>query len=104
MFIPTQFGTAVPLWRVQASLHALLPTWAFGRLMSLDLMFIDFRLALVSLVTRSLVQVANALVRHLMGRAWRGLVSPRISRLLPPWWQQPDDRFHRIFEDQERET
>ncbi|MEK9283662.1 MULTISPECIES: hypothetical protein [unclassified Bradyrhizobium] len=72
MFIPTQFGTAVPLWRVQASLHALLPTWAFGRLMSLDLMFIDFRLALVSLVTRSLVQVANALVRHLMGRAWRG--------------------------------
>ncbi|WP_027549570.1 hypothetical protein [Bradyrhizobium sp. Cp5.3] len=72
MIIPTQFGTAVPLWRVQASLHALLHTWAFGRLASLDLMFVDFRLALASLVTRSLVQVADTLVRHLMGQAWRG--------------------------------
>ncbi|WGD51970.1 hypothetical protein QA641_42330 [Bradyrhizobium sp. CB1650] len=72
MMIPTQFGTAVPFWRVQASLHALLRSWAFGRLVSLDLMFVDLRVALASLVTRSLIQLANALARHLMGRAWRG--------------------------------
>ncbi|OAF16054.1 hypothetical protein AYJ54_38665 [Bradyrhizobium centrolobii] len=68
MIIPTQFGTAGPLWRVQASLHA----WAFGRLVTLDLMFVDLRLAFASLVARSLLQLADALVHHVMARAWRG--------------------------------
>jgi hypothetical protein len=35
-------------------------------------MVVDLRLALATVVARSLVQAANALVRHLMGRAWRG--------------------------------
>jgi hypothetical protein len=68
MIIPTHFVAAGPLWRAQASLH----TWAFSRLVSLDLMATDLRLVLASVVTRSLVQAADALVRHFMGRAWRG--------------------------------
>jgi hypothetical protein len=68
MIIPTHFGPAGPLWRAQASLHA----WALGRLVFSDLIAVDLRFALASVVTRSLVQAADALVRHLMGRAWRG--------------------------------
>jgi hypothetical protein len=68
MIIPTHFGPAGPLWRAQASLHA----WAFGRLVFSDLIAVDLRFALASVVTRSLVQAADALVRHIMGRAWRG--------------------------------
>lgn len=67
MIIPTHFGPAVPLWQAQA--------WsvsAFGRLVSLDLMAVDLRFALASVVARSLTQAADALVRHVMGRAWRG--------------------------------
>ncbi|UPK36480.1 hypothetical protein IVB18_03610 [Bradyrhizobium sp. 186] len=72
MIIPTHFGPAGPLWRVQASLHA----WAFNRLVSPDLMAVDLRFALMSVVTRSLVQAGDAMVRHVvrhvMSRAWRG--------------------------------
>jgi len=68
MIIPTHFGPAGPLWRAQASLHA----WAFARLVFSDLIAVDLRFALASVVTRSLVQAADALVRHVMGRAWRG--------------------------------
>jgi hypothetical protein len=67
MIIPTHFGPAVPLWQAQA--------WSvsvFGRLVSLDLMAVDLRFALASVVARSLTQAADALVRHVMGRAWRG--------------------------------
>jgi hypothetical protein len=67
MIIPTHFGPAIPMLRAQA--------WSvsvFGRLVSLDLMAVDLRFALVSAVERSLTQTANALVRHVMGRAWRG--------------------------------
>lgn len=45
---------------------------AFGRLVSLDLMAVDLRFALASVVARPLIQAADALVRHVMGRAWRG--------------------------------
>lgn len=68
MIIPTHLGPAGPLWRSQASLC----TWAFSRLTFLDLTFVDLRLALATMLTRSLVQAADALVRHVMGRAWRG--------------------------------
>ena len=68
MMLPTTFSQAGPLWRVQA----LLQTWAFGRLGSFDLMFVDLRLALVTLVARSLLAAADAVVRHVMGRAWQG--------------------------------
>ena len=67
MIIPTHFGPAAPLWRAQ-----MRQAWALNRLASLDLMAVDLRLALASAVTRSLVQAADALVRHAMGRAWRG--------------------------------
>lgn len=72
MIIPTHFGPAVPLWRSQPSQIQAWQAWAFSRLVSLDLMAVDLRLALASAVTRSLVQAADALVRHVMGRAWRG--------------------------------
>ena len=72
MFIPTHFGPAGPLWRAQASLHASLHAWAFSRLMFFDLTVVDLRVAFATMVTRSLIQAANALVRHVMGRAWRG--------------------------------
>lgn len=72
MTIPTHFGPAGPLWRSQASLHASLYAWAFGRLAFLDLTVVDLRVALATMLTRSLIQAADALVRHVMGRAWRG--------------------------------
>ena len=67
MIIPTHFGQAVPMLRAQAWSAAV-----FGRLVSLDLVAVDLRFALASAVIRPLVRVADALVRHLMGRAWRG--------------------------------
>lgn len=68
MIIPTHFGPAGPLWRSQASLYA----WAFNRLTFFDLTVVDLRVALATMLTRLLVQAADALVRHVMGRAWRG--------------------------------
>ena len=35
-------------------------------------MAVDLRFALASVVARSLTQAADALVRHVMGRAWQG--------------------------------
>ena len=67
MIIPTHFGPGVPMWRAQ-----MWQVWAFSRLISLDLMAADLRFALASVVTRSLIQAADALVRHVMARAWRG--------------------------------
>ncbi|MCK1357866.1 hypothetical protein [Bradyrhizobium sp. 199] len=72
MIIPTHFGPAVPLWRAQMWQAQIWQALALSRLVSLDLMAIDLRLALASVVTRSLVQAADALVRHVMGRAWQG--------------------------------
>jgi len=72
MIIPTQFGPAGPLWRAQASLHASLFAWAFSRLTFFDSTVVDLRIALATTLTRSLIQAADALVRHVMGRAWRG--------------------------------
>ncbi|QQO34987.1 hypothetical protein JJC00_04620 [Bradyrhizobium diazoefficiens] len=72
MIIPTHFGPAGPLWRSQASLHASLYAWAFSRLTLFDLTVVDLRVALATMLTRSLIQAADALVRHVMGRAWRG--------------------------------
>lgn len=72
MIIPTHFGPAGPLWRSQASLHASLYAWAFSRLAFFDLTVVDLRVAFATMLTRSLVQAADALVRHFMGRAWRG--------------------------------
>lgn len=72
MIIPTHFGPAGPLWRSQVSLHASLYAWAFRRLTFLDLTVVDLRVALATMLTRSLIQAADALVRHVMGRAWRG--------------------------------
>ena len=67
MIIPTHFGPAIPMLRAQAwSLSA------FGRLISLHLMAVDLRFALASVLARSLIQAADALVRHVMSRAWRG--------------------------------
>ena len=68
MMLPTTFSPVSPLWRV----HALLQTWAFSRLGALDLTFVDLRLAIVALIARSLLGAADAVVRHLMGRAWQG--------------------------------
>ena len=68
MITPIHLGLAGPLWRAQASLHAR----GFGRFMFLELPAADLRLALATLVARSLIQAADALVRHVMGRAWRG--------------------------------
>ena len=72
MIIPTHLGPAGPLWRSQASFHASLSSWAFGRFTFFDLTVVDLRVALATMLTRSLVQAADALVRHVMGRAWRG--------------------------------
>lgn len=72
MIIPTHFGPTGPLWRSQASLHASLYAWAFSRLTFLDLTVVDLRVALATMLTRSLIQAADALVRHVMGCAWRG--------------------------------
>ncbi|MGY3078913.1 hypothetical protein ACVWZZ_005321 [Bradyrhizobium sp. LM6.10] len=92
MIIPTHFGPAAALWRTQPSQARpwrvqpwrvqpwqIQPwqvrawcAWASSRLVSLDLMVIDLRLALATVVARSLVQAADALVRHVMARAWRG--------------------------------
>ncbi|MDH6257158.1 hypothetical protein [Bradyrhizobium sp. BR13661] len=76
MIIPTHLGPAGPLWRAQASLHALLYVRAFSRLTFLDLTVVDLRVALATMLTNSLIQAADALVRHVvrsvMGRAWRG--------------------------------
>ena len=72
MIIPTHFGPAGPLWRSQASLHASLSSSAFGRLTFFDLTIGNLRAGLATMLTRSLVQAADALVRHVMGRAWRG--------------------------------
>ncbi|MGY0571081.1 hypothetical protein ACTGJ9_008555 [Bradyrhizobium sp. RDM12] len=72
MIIPTHLGPAGPLWRSQVSLHAWLQAWAFSRLTFVDLTIVDLRVALVTMLTRSLIQAADALVRHVMGRAWRG--------------------------------
>ena len=72
MIIPTHFGPAGPLWRPQVFQARIWQTWAFNRVVSLDLMAVDLRLALATVVARSLVQAADALVRHDMGRAWRG--------------------------------
>lgn len=55
MIIPTHFGAAVPLRRPQALLQ-----------------IVDIRPALTAVANRSLVPASNALVRHVMGRAWRG--------------------------------
>jgi len=67
MIIPTHFGPAIPMLRAQAWSAS-----AFGRLVSLDLMAVDLRFALAGVVARSLIQVADALARHVMSRAWRG--------------------------------
>jgi hypothetical protein len=67
MIIPTHFGPAIPMLRAHAWSAS-----AFGRLFSLDLMAVDLRFVLASVVARSLTQAADALVRHVMGRAWRG--------------------------------
>lgn len=67
MIIPTHFGPAIPMLRAQAWSAS-----AFGRLVSLDLMAVDLRFALASVVTRSLIGAADALARHVMSRARRG--------------------------------
>ncbi|MBR0989447.1 hypothetical protein JQ580_01815 [Bradyrhizobium japonicum] len=67
MIIPTHFGPAIPVLRAQAWSAS-----AFGRLVSLDLMAVDLRFALASVVARSLIQAADALARQVMSRAWRG--------------------------------
>lgn len=67
MIIPTHLGLAGPLWRAQMR-HAR----AFDRLVSLDLIAVDLRFAFASAVARPLSQAADALVHHLMSRAWRG--------------------------------
>jgi hypothetical protein len=87
MIIPTHFGPAAALWRTQPLRVQPLQVlrlqvlrlqvrawyaWACGRLVSLDLMVVDLRLALATVVARFLVQAADALVRHVMARAWRG--------------------------------
>ncbi|MCK1297841.1 hypothetical protein IVB33_31975 [Bradyrhizobium sp. 24] len=83
MIIPTHFGPAAALWRTQPLQVQPLQVlrlqlrawyvWAFGRLLVfLDLMVVDLRLALATMVARFLVQAADALVRHVIGRAWRG--------------------------------
>ncbi|MBR0684948.1 hypothetical protein JQ612_14720 [Bradyrhizobium manausense] len=72
MIIPTHFGPAGPLWRTRAPLHVSLSAWAFSRLTFFDLTVADLRIALAAMLTRSLIQAADAVVRHVMGRAWRG--------------------------------
>jgi hypothetical protein len=73
MIIPTHFGQAGPLWRSWPFQVQAWHAWAFSRLVSLDATtIVDLRLALATAATRSLVHAADALVRHVMGRAWRG--------------------------------
>jgi hypothetical protein len=72
MIIPTHFGPGGPLWRTRAFNVQAWQAWAFNRFASPDLMAVDLRFALASVVTRSLIQAADVLVRHVMGRAWRG--------------------------------
>jgi hypothetical protein len=72
MIIPTHFGPAGPLWRTEAPLHVSLYAWAFHRLAFFDLTVLDLRVALATMLTRSLIQAADALARHVMGRAFRG--------------------------------
>ena len=67
MIIPTHFGPAIPMLRAQ-----VWSAWALSRLVSLDLMAVDLRFAVASVVARSLIQTADALARQIMGRAWRG--------------------------------
>ena len=71
MFNPNCLGQASPVLRAP-SLQTRLQGWAFGRLVSFDLMVVDLRIALAALVTRSLVEAADAVARHVMSRAWRG--------------------------------
>ena len=68
MIIPTLPAAASPLCRA----HIRAQGWLQLRLASFDLMFVDLRVMLVALFARTLVQAANAMVRHVMGRAWRG--------------------------------
>jgi hypothetical protein len=68
MIIPTHPAAAGPLCRA----HIWAQSWLYLRLVSFDLMFVDLRVVLIAVITRSLVQAANAMVRHVMGRAWRG--------------------------------
>ena len=72
MITPLHPGLAGPLWRMQLWQGQTPRAWAFGRLVSLDLMAVDLRFALASVLARSLTQAADALVRHVMSRAWRG--------------------------------
>ncbi|GGI31846.1 hypothetical protein [Bradyrhizobium guangdongense] len=72
MIIPTHFGPGGPWWRIQTPLHASLYAWAFSRLAFLDLTIVDLRIALATMLTRSLIQAADALARHVMSRAFRG--------------------------------
>lgn len=67
MIIPTHFGSAGPLWRAQ-----MWQARGLRRHVSFDLMAADLRFAFASVVARSLIQAADALVRHIMGRAWQG--------------------------------
>ena len=67
MIIPTHFGPAIPMLRAQ-----VWSAWALSRLVSLDLMAVDLRFALASVMARLLTQAADALARHVMARAWRG--------------------------------
>ncbi len=72
MIILTYFGQAGPLWRTQARVQSWAQSRLPGGLVSSDLMFVDLRLALATLIARSLLRAADAAVRHVMGRAWRG--------------------------------
>lgn len=72
MIIPTHLGPAGPLWQSQASSRASLYAWVLSRFTFFDLTVVDLRVALATMLTRSLIQTADALVRHVMGRAWRG--------------------------------
>lgn len=82
MIIPTHFGPAAALWRTQPLRVPPLQVlrlqarawyaWAFDRLVSLDLMVVDLRLAFATVVARFPGQAADALVHHVMARAWRG--------------------------------
>jgi hypothetical protein len=72
MIAPIHLGLAGPLCRAQASLQSSLKTPGPDHLDGLDLMSVDLRLALVTLIARTVLVAANALVRHLMSRAWRG--------------------------------
>ena len=71
MIIPTHFGPAIPMLRAQ-----VWSAWGLSRLVSLDLMAVDLRFALASVMARLLTQAADALARHVvrsvMARAWRG--------------------------------